>query len=279
MREDLEFEESSNAELDDVAPASPERRRLLTGAGVAAVSAAVGATIPFATNLPEGFVPAAFAAEGEVDGKDGLTVLNDRPLNAETPAHLLDDAITPTERHFIRNNGLPPEGADAASWTLEIGGRVDSPATYTIDGLKENFEVVTMALVIECGGNGRAFFDPPASGNQWTYRRRGLLGMDRGAAEATCWRRPSGGSGQRGLYTAHYGADAHLSGDDPDKLPISRGLPIAKALTDTVLIAFAMNGADAAPDERRAAAAGGAGLSRLLLSEMAQAHRPARGGA
>jgi len=43
------------------------------------------------------------------------------------------------------------------------------------------------------------------------------------------------------VYTAHYGADTHLSGKE-GKLPISRGAPIAKALTDNVPIAFAMNG-------------------------------------
>ena len=39
----------------------------------------------------------------------------------------------------------------------------------SIADLKSRFEVVTTQLTIECGGNGRAFFDPPASGNQWTY--------------------------------------------------------------------------------------------------------------
>jgi DMSO/TMAO reductase YedYZ molybdopterin-dependent catalytic subunit len=48
------------------------------------------------------------------------------------------------------------------------------------------------------------------------------------------------------VYTAHVGADMHLSGD-PDKEPISRGIPIEKALTDTVLIAFGMNGAELHP--------------------------------
>ena len=43
------------------------------------------------------------------------------------------------------------------------------------------------------------------------------------------------------VYTAHYGADTHLSGAQ-DKLPISRGVPIAKAMTDNVLVAFGQNG-------------------------------------
>ena len=40
------------------------------------------------------------------------------------------------------------------------------------------------------------------------------------------------------IYAAHVGADALLSG----KLPISRGVAIAKAMTDTMLTAFAQNG-------------------------------------
>ncbi len=42
------------------------------------------------------------------------------------------------------------------------------------------------------------------------------------------------------VYTGHEGADIHLSGD-PDKVPISRGVPIEKAMADDVLIAFQMN--------------------------------------
>ena len=93
-------------------------------------------------------------------------MLNDRPVNAETPPHLLDDDITPTKRHFIRNNGIPPENMDPAGWTLTVGGQVDNPMTLSIEDLKRNFDVVTEALMLECAGNGRAFFDPPAKGNQ-----------------------------------------------------------------------------------------------------------------
>ena len=86
----------------------PDRRRFLKKAGLAVMGAIVGAAIPFHRNIPAHFIPVALASEDMIQGKDGLTVLNERPLNAETPPHLLDDAITPTERHFIRNNGIPP---------------------------------------------------------------------------------------------------------------------------------------------------------------------------
>ena len=69
------------------------RRGFLRGSGLAAMGAVLGSAIPFADNLPGGLIPAALAQTDEpfsLPGKDGLTVLNDRPINAETPAHLLD---------------------------------------------------------------------------------------------------------------------------------------------------------------------------------------------
>ena len=173
-----------------------------------------------------------------LEGKDGLRLLNDRPVNAETPAHLLDDAVTPTARHFIRNNGIPPQDVDAEGWTLRIDGLVDAPMTLSIADLKERFEVVIQQLVIECSGNGRAFFEPSASGNQWTS---GAVACSEWTGVRLADVLQAAGIKESVLYTAHEGADSHLSGD-PDKSPISRGIPIEKALQPNVLIAFAQNG-------------------------------------
>ena len=48
------------------------------------------------------------------------------------------------------------------------------------------------------------------------------------------------------IYTANEGADTHLSGQE-GKMPISRGVPIEKALDPNNLIAFAQNDADINP--------------------------------
>ena len=220
--------------------AHADRRGFLGGAGLATLGGMLGAVIPFHRNMPQGLVPAAFASEDVLIGKDGLTLLNDRPINAETPPHLLDDVITPTRRHFIRNNGIPPDSVDPQTWTLTVDGFVDNPMQLTLADLRSKFEVVTLALTIECGGNGRAFFNPPAKGNQWTY----------GAVACSKWTGvrlkdvlAAAGVQSNVVYTAHYGADGHLSGE-AGKLPISRGVPIAKARTDNILIAFAMNGGE-----------------------------------
>jgi len=221
--------------------AHEDRRGFLKGAGLAAMGAVVGGAIPFNRNMPSGLIPAALAESKKdfrINGKDGLTVHNDRPVNAETPAHLLDDDVTPTKRHFIRNNGGVPEAIDAKAWKLKIDGEVGKPLELSIDDLKKNFEVVTARLVIECGGNGRAGFNPPASGNQWTV----------GAVACSEWTGvryadvlKAAGVKSSAVYTGHYGADPHLSGDTK-KVTISRGVPIKKAMDPNNLIAFAMNG-------------------------------------
>jgi len=219
--------------------ANPDRRGFLKGAGLATMAAALGGYIPFHRNMPAGFIPAAMAEEPFViEGKDGLIILNDRPVNAECPAHLLDDEVTPTNRLFVRNNGIPPSSMDPDSWTLTIDGEVDQPMELTIAELKDKFDVVTRQLQLECGGNGRSFFDPKARGNQWTV---GAVGACNWTGVRLADVLNAAGVKDSAVYTAHYGADAHLSGD-PEKLPISRGVPIAKALNPHNLIAFEQNG-------------------------------------
>ena len=215
-----------------------DRRGFLKRAGLAVMGTMVGSAIPFHQNMPAHFIPSVLAAERVIRGKDGLVVINDRPVNAETPPHLLDDAITPTERHFIRNNGIPPEKTNAAAWKLTIDGLVDRPMTLGIDDIEKGFEVVTRALVLECGGNGRAFFDPPAKGDQWTY---GAVGCSEWTGVRLADVLKAAGVRTNVVYTAHEGADTHLSGE-PGRLPLSRGVPIAKAMDEHNLIAFDQNG-------------------------------------
>jgi DMSO/TMAO reductase YedYZ molybdopterin-dependent catalytic subunit len=220
----------------------PERRVFLKGAGLAAMSAVLGAAIPFGRFMPAGYVPVALAQNAtlEFPGKSPeLVVIGDRPLVAETPAHLLDDEVTPTAVHYIRNNGQIPEPpADPDGWELTVDGEVATPLTLTLGELKERFENVSYNLVLECGGNGRTQFVPAARGNPWTT---GGVGCARWTGVRLKDVLEAAGPKSPAVYTAHYGADPHLSGD-PEKQALSRGVRLAKAMEPHTLIAFAMNG-------------------------------------
>jgi DMSO/TMAO reductase YedYZ molybdopterin-dependent catalytic subunit len=204
----------------------------------------LGATIPFARHMPGGVIPAALAATPDefiLKGKQGLVVRNDRPINLETPAHLLNPEITPVEHFFVRNNGLVPEATKTSdTWELTIDGEVDKPIKITLGELRKDFEHVTMQAVIECAGNGRAAFEPSPRGNQWEVGAVGN-GEFTGVRLRDVLKRV--GVRSSAVYTGHYGADPHLS-LDPNRQSLSRGIPIAKAQHPDTLLIWGMNGRD-----------------------------------
>ncbi len=222
------------------------RRDFVRGGGLLTLSSFLGASIPFGHLMPSGLIPAAFAQSDEpfvIKGKEGLIVLNDRPINAETPPHLLNDEITPAKYLFVRNNGTPPSitSIDPKAWRLEVAGEsAQRSVTYSISDLKRKFDHHTYRLQLECGGNGRSEFVPSAAGNQWST---GALGCPEWTGVRLADVLRDVGLRDDAVYVAYYGADIHASGDTT-KAPISRGVPIAKALEDESLIAWAMNGED-----------------------------------
>lgn len=219
------------------------RRKFLKSGSLALFGSLLGAEIVFANNLGD-IIPVALLPGDpfSTDGKSKqLTTLNDRPWNIETPAHLLDDKVTPNNLMFVRNNGLAPTNIDVNSWQLQIDGEAcTTPKTYSIAELKSKFQNVSYQLTLECGGNGRAEFDPPAKGNQWTLGAVGCplwTGVRLRDVLNDC------GVSANAVYIGYEGKDIHLSGD-AKKLTISRGVPIKKALENESLIAWAMNGED-----------------------------------
>jgi DMSO/TMAO reductase YedYZ molybdopterin-dependent catalytic subunit len=232
------------------------RRGFLEGAGLAAFGAAVGGTVPFGQNIPGGMIPAALAQDKgaapaapaapkgpiylDFPGKDkGLVVIGEKPLVAETPEHLLNDDTTPIDKFYIRNNGqIPDEAKDPDKWVIKIDGEVNKPTEITLGELKSKYKAQTLRMVLECGGNGRSFFTPRASGNQWTNGGAGCAewtGVRLADVLKTAGLKPSA------IYTAHYAADQHLSGD-ANRPTLSRGVRIAKAMEPESMIVWAMNG-------------------------------------
>jgi DMSO/TMAO reductase YedYZ molybdopterin-dependent catalytic subunit len=219
------------------------RRGFLKKSMLSSMAAMLGTEIVFARQLPKGVLPLPFESAGDIlPGKHpDLIILNNRPWNVEDPSHLLNDSETPGDKMFIRNNGIPPENIDLDQWTLTIEGEAAlSQKKYTLKELKERFEHHTYQLTLECGGNGRAGFHPPASGNQWT---EGAVSCGRWTGVRLKDVLNDAGVGSNAVYIGYYGKDTHLSGDH-SKVPISRGVPIEKALEDESLIAWSLNGQD-----------------------------------
>lgn len=221
-----------------------DRRGFLRGAGLASMGAVLGTSIPFSANMPSGLIPAALAESVDdfrIESKHAdMIVHNDRPVNVEAAPHLLDDDITPADKHFIRNNGTMPEPINKDDWRLTIDGEVEEELELSYDQLMNEFDTVTLRLQIECGGNGRGGFNPLPRGNPWTIGAIGCAEWT-GVRLRDVLRRA--GVKQSAVYTGHYSYDEHLSGD-PDRPAISRGGPIDKMMDPHTIIALQMNGED-----------------------------------
>jgi DMSO/TMAO reductase YedYZ molybdopterin-dependent catalytic subunit len=213
--------------------------------------------------------------------KAALRILPTRELNSETPAELLDQDITPIDLLFVRNTGRMPAFSEneIENWTLSIDGEVERPQRWTIDELKAIGSRNVIA-VLECAGNGRAYFpcnrlinvlDAKAMALDGMFSRipftkpyqfarsfrprwkkwpwfAGTVMWAEGAVGCIEWTGvPLAALLQRcgvkasAVYTGHHSADLALDGTGP---ALSRGLPIAKALHPDTLVAWAMNGED-----------------------------------
>lgn len=183
---------------------------------------------------PSGFVFAQAPGAAQRFGKEKLLIRSVRPPDFETPVALLDSYITPIEHFYVRSHLPVPAQLDAATWTLKVGGEVNSPVSLSLDEIKK-LPAVTITMTLECAGNGRAFFDPSVAGIQW---EKGAVGTARftGARMADVLKRV-------GVKTTARNVEMHAADRPLGTMPaFVRQVPMAKAMHPDTLLAYDMNG-------------------------------------
>ncbi len=149
------------------------RRQVLIG-GVSVVTAASLSRF----SSPSFAAPAeAKPLPGYADWKDAESVIVHSANTIETKrGELGTSVITPREKLFVRNNLAPP-GADIVAnpdaWTVSVEG-VKTPRSLKVGELK-TMGVATVAMALQCSGNGRGFFPHKASGTQWKMGAAGCV--------------------------------------------------------------------------------------------------------
>lgn len=148
--------------------------------------------------------------------------------------------ITPSEQLCIRNNLPAPDAsivADRDAWEIAIEG-VSNPRKLTLRELK-TLSLETVAMVLQCSGNGRSFFPSKPSGTPWTVGAAGCLiwiGVPvRAVAEAL------GGMESGMPFVTGTGGKKLPEGLDPKRIIVEWSVP-ASAMTGA-LLAWEMNGA------------------------------------
>lgn len=218
------------------------RRRML--AGSASALAAAGLASFHSQALAQAGSPAAAPAAKPLPAYAGFknadAVIVHSSTTIETKRSAFGSSVvTPTNQLYVRNNlPTPPESivADRDAWAVQIEG-VKKPAKLTVGELKKlGLETVTM--VLQCSGNGRAFFPSKPSGTPWTV----------GAAGCVVWSgvpvrdvvKALGGVADGMVYMTGTGGEVLPAGLDPKTVIVERSVPLA-ALEDA-LLAWEMNG-------------------------------------
>jgi DMSO/TMAO reductase YedYZ molybdopterin-dependent catalytic subunit/rhodanese-related sulfurtransferase len=223
----------------------PQDRRIVvvcrSGGRSAAVAEALRAWGLDAVNLSGGMTAWGLAGLPVVStgpGSAGLVVHRAHPLNCETsiPA-LIGGVVMPNARFYVRNHFDAPR-LDPESWRLEVTGLVDRPLRLSLRDL-HNMRSETLVATLECAGNGRSAFDPPADGEQWQL----------GAVSTAEWTGvplaeilDRAGLTTEAVEIVFRGADQGHVVDAADPIRFERSLAVADAGQSSALLAYAMNG-------------------------------------
>ncbi|RMD45479.1 MAG: sulfite:cytochrome C oxidoreductase subunit A [Aquificota bacterium] len=172
-------------------------------------------------------------------GKKPLILHVDRPPVLETPKKYFDRAITPNDAFFLRWHlaNIPTE-IDTNKWRLKIQGNVEKPVELSLDDLKTKFEPVSYYAVLQCSGNGRAFYQKTktATGTQWTYGGMGNA-LWTGVRLSDVLR--YAGVKIDSIEVVFDGLDSAPYPKTPD---VIRSLHIDKCLYEDLILAYEMNG-------------------------------------
>ncbi|HET7849596.1 MAG TPA: molybdopterin-dependent oxidoreductase [Pseudolabrys sp.] len=221
------------------------RRHLLGTAGASAALAASGLSLPKFSEAEAAGVPLtpgipagvqSIAAMEALPGKKPLIRLADRPPNYEAPLEYLRTPITPNDEFFVRYHLADIPEVDVKTYRIKVGGDgANGQAELTLDDLKTMpaFEVVA---VNQCSGNRRGLSKPHVPGVEWGY---GAMGCARWKGARLKDVLDKVGLRKETIEIEFGGADGPVVDKTPDFV---KSIPIWKALDESTLVAYEMNG-------------------------------------
>jgi DMSO/TMAO reductase YedYZ molybdopterin-dependent catalytic subunit len=221
------------------------RRHLLAASGAGVALAGGTAAFPelFQADAAIADLPAPLS-QGTRDeavlealpGKKPLIKLTYRPPNYETPLEYFRTPLTANDAFFVRYHlaGIPE--VDAATWRLAVGGDgANSQAELTFDDLKR-MPSTEIVAVNQCSGNRRGLFQPHVAGVEWGY---GAMGCARWKGARLKDVLDKVGIKKEAIEIVLDGADGPVFDKTPDFV---KSIPVSKAMEETTLIAYEMNG-------------------------------------
>jgi DMSO/TMAO reductase YedYZ molybdopterin-dependent catalytic subunit len=160
--------------------------------------------------------------------------------NHGMPLEMLRDPITPIGLHYLLIHFDIPV-VDAGTWRLEIGGTVDRPLSLSLDEIRAR-PARTLAVTLECAGNGRALLEPRPLSQPWL---REAVGTAEWTGTPLAPLLAMAGPRAEGAEVVFTGFDRGIQGEVEHDY--ARSLPLEEAMRDDVLLAYEINGVPLPP--------------------------------
>lgn len=144
-------------------------------------------------------------------------------------------SVTPTGMHYLLIHFDVP-GVEAGDWRLDVGGLVSNPLSLTLEGIRRR-PAKTLAVTMECAGNGRSLFSPRSVSQPWHLEAIGTAEWTgtplRGILEEA-------GLEDEATEIIFTGLDRGIQGGEVQSY--QRSLSRIEATREEVLLAYEMNG-------------------------------------
>ena len=149
--------------------------------------------------------------------------------------------LTPAGLHYLLIHFDVPFVSDPEAWTLDVAGLVNKPLQLTLAELKQR-PTQTLAVTLECAGNGRAEVMPRYPSQPWHHEAVGTAEWTGTPLRSVL---EEAGLSPEAVDVVFYGSD-HGFGSGKEH-HYGRSLSPKQALADDILIAWDMNGAPLLP--------------------------------
>lgn len=172
--------------------------------------------------------------------KRPLMRITTRPPHLETPFSVFNEGIiTPNDAFFVRYHlANIPTSIDAASYRLNVGGRVKTPLSLSLAELKAIAPAVEVVAVNQCSGNSRGFSQPRVFGAQLG---NGSMGNARWVGVPLRAVLEKAGVMPDAKQVSFNGLDTPVLPSTPDFI---KAIDLEHAMSGEPIIAWAMNGTD-----------------------------------
>ena len=217
------------------------RRHLLQSAGAGAALVVPGLKLAEAAGasltpgVPAGV--ASYATMATLPGKQPLIQLSDRPPNYEAPLEYLRTPITPNDQFYVRYHLSDIPDIKAEGYKIAVGGEgATGTAEITLDDLKK-MPAVEVVAVNQCSGSRRGLSKPHVQGVEWGY---GAMGCARWKGARLKDVLDKVGLKKEAIELVFNGDVGPAVDKTPDFI---KSIPIWKAIDESTIIAYEMNGA------------------------------------